>query len=179
MSMDRSAYSADATVFAALELSKGSWLLAVHRADRSQPSLHPLKGGDVRALFSQLRASGYTTSAGTLLTANVQGGLYSLCGYYPGSTVQALIANGVLALINKTFSTSLASVSVDTIVAADPNIRVTPNARVASASEAAAVDSRLSGLSIGVHPLVPNKGAPSAGEMVRDRGTLRDNGIER
>ncbi len=34
------------TLYAALELSKNSWLLAIQLPDRENPSLHPIKGGD-------------------------------------------------------------------------------------------------------------------------------------
>ena len=34
------------TIYAALELSKNSWLLAIQVAGRDKPSLHPIKGGN-------------------------------------------------------------------------------------------------------------------------------------
>ena len=47
-------FSPDTTIFAALELSKASWLLAIHSPDREQPSLYPLTGGDTATLFARL-----------------------------------------------------------------------------------------------------------------------------
>ncbi len=91
-------------------------------ASQAQQNNSPLY--DVRSLFSQLRASG-TFANGQTLTADFQGGLYSMCGFYPGSTVQALIANGILTLVNKTYGSNYSLVNVDNLAAADPNIRVT------------------------------------------------------
>ncbi len=36
--------SGEQTLYAALELSKNSWLLAIQLPDRDNPSLHPIKG---------------------------------------------------------------------------------------------------------------------------------------
>ena len=36
--------SNDLSIFAALELSKNSWLLTIHVPGRYNPSLHPLRG---------------------------------------------------------------------------------------------------------------------------------------
>jgi hypothetical protein len=79
---------------------------------------------DVGSLFSQLRANGYLTSSGQLMTANFLGGLYTMSGFYPGATVQALIANGVIGTINTAYGTSIAPIGLDTVTAADPNHRV-------------------------------------------------------
>jgi len=58
MSKTEIEFPLETTVFAALELSKGSWLLAIHSTDRSQPSMHHIKGGDVAGLLTRLnRAS--------------------------------------------------------------------------------------------------------------------------
>ena len=37
--------SNEPTIYAALELSKNSWLLALQSPGRDNPSLHPIKGG--------------------------------------------------------------------------------------------------------------------------------------
>jgi transposase len=47
-------YPIETTVFASLELSKASWLLAIHAPERTQPSLYPIKGGDCPTLFARL-----------------------------------------------------------------------------------------------------------------------------
>jgi hypothetical protein len=77
-------------------------------------------------LFSRLRTGGAIVN-GQALTADFQGGLYSMCGFYPGSTVQAMIANDVLTLINKTYGSSYGLINLDTMAASDPNYRVTAN----------------------------------------------------
>ncbi|MCZ6589559.1 MAG: IS110 family transposase, partial [Alphaproteobacteria bacterium] len=45
------------TRYAALELSKNSWLLAIQVPGRDNPSLHPLKGGDAEGLTAKLDAT--------------------------------------------------------------------------------------------------------------------------
>ena len=51
------ATSSDQTLYAALELSKNSWLLAIQFPDRDNPSLHPFKGGDADGLIAKLDAA--------------------------------------------------------------------------------------------------------------------------
>jgi len=45
------------TIYAALELSKNSWLLAIQVAGRDKPSLHPIKGGNAAGLMAKLDAA--------------------------------------------------------------------------------------------------------------------------
>ena len=45
------------SIYAALELSKNSWLLAIQVAGRDKPSLHPITGGDVEGLMTKLDAA--------------------------------------------------------------------------------------------------------------------------
>jgi transposase len=54
MSTTRTQVSLEGTLFAALELGKKSWLLALQMIDMEQPSLHQLKGGDAAALIARL-----------------------------------------------------------------------------------------------------------------------------
>lgn len=54
MSIVERDFTTETTIFAALELSKSSWLLAIHSSDRSQPSMYHIKGGDVDGLLAQL-----------------------------------------------------------------------------------------------------------------------------
>ena len=49
--------SSEETLYAALELSKNSWLLAIQFPDRDNPSLHPIKGGDANGLMTKLDAA--------------------------------------------------------------------------------------------------------------------------
>jgi len=44
-------------LYAALELSKNSWLLAIQLPGRDNPSLHPIKGGDADGLMAKLDAA--------------------------------------------------------------------------------------------------------------------------
>ncbi len=44
MSSSSTATPDEQTLYAALELSKNSWLLAIQFPDRDNPSLHPIKG---------------------------------------------------------------------------------------------------------------------------------------
>ncbi len=49
--------SSEQTLYAALELSKNSWLLAIQVPERDNPSLHPISGGDVDGLIAKLDAA--------------------------------------------------------------------------------------------------------------------------
>jgi transposase len=49
--------SNEQTIYAALELSKNSWLLAIQVAGRDNPSLHPIKGGNAEGLMAKLDAA--------------------------------------------------------------------------------------------------------------------------
>ena len=51
------ANSNDPSIYAALELSKNSWLLAIQVPGRDNPSLHPIKGGDGEGLMAKLCAA--------------------------------------------------------------------------------------------------------------------------
>ncbi|MCK5364351.1 MAG: IS110 family transposase [Gammaproteobacteria bacterium] len=51
------ATSDEHTLYAALELSKNSWLLAIQSPARDNPSLHPIKGGDADGLVAKLDAA--------------------------------------------------------------------------------------------------------------------------
>ena len=45
MSRSAAVTTSEHTLYATLELSKNSWLLAIQFPDRDNPSLHPIKGG--------------------------------------------------------------------------------------------------------------------------------------
>lgn len=53
------------TIYAALELSKNSWLLAIQVAGRDKPSLHPIKGGNAEGLMAKLDAARDRVAKGT------------------------------------------------------------------------------------------------------------------
>ena len=49
--------SNEQSIYAALELSKNSWLLAIQVPGRDNPSLHPIKGGNIKGLMAKLDAA--------------------------------------------------------------------------------------------------------------------------
>ncbi|MCP5080731.1 MAG: IS110 family transposase [Alphaproteobacteria bacterium] len=49
--------SSDQCLYAALELSKNSWLLAIQFPDRDNPSLYPIRGGNAEGLMVKLDAA--------------------------------------------------------------------------------------------------------------------------
>jgi len=49
--------SHEQSIYAALELSKDSWLLAIQVPGRDNPSLHPIKGGNTESLMTKLDAA--------------------------------------------------------------------------------------------------------------------------
>ncbi len=52
------------SIFAAPELSKNNWLLAIQVPGRDNPSLHPIKGGDAEGLMAKLGAARERTIIG-------------------------------------------------------------------------------------------------------------------
>jgi hypothetical protein len=83
---------------------------------------------DLKALFSRIKNQGLQAGNKTL-TADFLGGFYSLDGYYPGVTGQALIANEILQLLNGSYGTSYAALDLAKIATDDPAIRFTPTVR--------------------------------------------------
>ena len=83
---------------------------------------------DMQAIFALARANGVVAGNATL-TADFQGGIYSLDGFYPGATLQAVIANQFLTVINKTYGTAYALSDVAAISATDPVRRTLPASR--------------------------------------------------
>ncbi len=49
--------SGEASIYAALELSKNSWLLAIQVPGRDNPSLYPIRGGNAEGLMAKLDAT--------------------------------------------------------------------------------------------------------------------------
>jgi hypothetical protein len=80
---------------------------------------------DLNALFSRIRTNGLLVGT-TFLTADYLGGFYSLDGYYPGATGQALIANEILTLINRTYGESFPTVNLIDTATDDPAVRFIP-----------------------------------------------------
>ena len=57
MMVNSATASNEQSIYAALELSKNSWLLAIQVPGRDNPSLHPLPGGDADGLMTKLSAA--------------------------------------------------------------------------------------------------------------------------
>jgi hypothetical protein len=74
---------------------------------------------DLHAFFRQVHAEGVELKERTL-SADFLGGFYTLNGYYPGHTGQALIANEVLELLNRTYGANFPLIDVDAVQTADP-----------------------------------------------------------
>jgi hypothetical protein len=73
---------------------------------------------DLAALFRKVAHEGYL--AGTRrLTGDFLGGFYSLNGHYPGATGQAIIANDVLSLLNRTYGSNFPMIDLSTVMASD------------------------------------------------------------
>ncbi len=51
------AISNDQSIYAALELSKNSWLLAIQVPVRDNPSLYPIRGGNAEGVMAKLDAA--------------------------------------------------------------------------------------------------------------------------
>ena len=74
---------------------------------------------DLYAFIKQVHTNG-APGGGRTLTGDYLGGFYSLNGYYPGATGQALIANEILGLLNKEFNASFPPVNLASVLAVDP-----------------------------------------------------------
>ncbi len=85
---------------------------------------------DLHGLFQQVKEEGLR--AGTkLLTADFLGGFYSMDGYYPGVTGQALVANELLQFLNQKYGTSFPTVDLAQAAQDDPTVRTIPSLRKA------------------------------------------------
>jgi hypothetical protein len=129
-------------------LPAGSTLTAATAADivrrvndlNAQITSSAASGGavlyDLNAFFHQVRTAGFRMGSRSL-TADYLGGFYSLDAVYPGATGHALIANDILAFLNRTYGRSFPMVDAAVVVATDPaaNIRtpaVTPTRQISS-----------------------------------------------
>ncbi len=57
MTRFRVSTSSEQSIYAALELSTNSWLLAIQVPGRDNPSLYPITGGDAEGLMAKLDAA--------------------------------------------------------------------------------------------------------------------------
>src|SRR5262249_61800842 len=74
---------------------------------------------DLHALLRRVRADGVTVGS-RRLTADYFGGFYSLNGYYPGPTGQAVIANDLLGRVGGIRRTADPALDLPAILSADP-----------------------------------------------------------
>ena len=74
---------------------------------------------DLHALFQRVRNEGITVGS-RRLTAEYLGGFYSLNGYYPGATGQALIANELLQLLNTSYGSDFQQIDLQGVIENDP-----------------------------------------------------------
>jgi hypothetical protein len=74
---------------------------------------------DLHALFQRVRNEG-TTVGSRRLTAEYLGGFYSLNGYYPGATGQALIANELLSQMNNCYGSDFRQIDLREVMQNDP-----------------------------------------------------------
>jgi hypothetical protein len=73
---------------------------------------------DLGGLFRRVRTEGVAVGS-RRLSADFLGGFYSLNGYYPGKTGQALIANELLERINQAYGTRFEPIRADTVILTD------------------------------------------------------------
>jgi hypothetical protein len=74
---------------------------------------------DLHGLFRTVRKSGVAAGSRSL-NADFLGGFYSLNGYYPGKTGQAIIANGIISLLNENFGTAFELIDTAGVLERDP-----------------------------------------------------------
>lgn len=73
---------------------------------------------DLNALIQKINCQGLAV-AGRTITGEYLGGFYSLNGYYPGATGQAIIANDILDFLNRKFGVSFPPVNLAQILQLD------------------------------------------------------------
>jgi hypothetical protein len=77
---------------------------------------------DLHALFSKIATQGTQVGSRTL-TGDYLGGFYSLNGYYPGATGHAVIANGILSLLNQNYGAEFSLLDPGQVMLNDPAAR--------------------------------------------------------
>lgn len=73
---------------------------------------------DLAGLFHKVATEGYLVNTRRLM-AEFLGGFYSLNGYYPGATGQAIIANEILDVLNHSYGSSFTMIDISAVMAAD------------------------------------------------------------
>jgi hypothetical protein len=121
----------------------GERVTALNAQIRSLADEHEAVVFDLHGVFRGIKRDGAAVGR-RVLTADYLGGVFSLNGVYPGATGHGVIANALLALINRTFDTSYEPIDLAPIAASDPvvdfrvaegpNFALADLARAASAS---------------------------------------------
>ncbi|MGC2696634.1 MAG: hypothetical protein WA738_12685 [Candidatus Angelobacter sp.] len=75
---------------------------------------------DLAGLFRRVHDHGYRVGT-RILTSEYLGGFFSLNGYYPGQTGQAIIANELLQLLNENYSAAFNLVDLNSVLLSDPS----------------------------------------------------------
>jgi lysophospholipase L1-like esterase len=81
--------------------------------------IHGAQFVDIHDLVDLIVREGYTAD-GKRLTTEFLGGLFSLDGIHPTNTGYAIIANGFIQVMNRSWNTGIPLADVDAIAAADP-----------------------------------------------------------
>jgi len=92
---------------------------AINSELKSLADVHGAVLYDLASLFRRIAREGYQTST-RRLTGEYLGGFYSLNGYYPGQTGQAIIANEILSLLNHSYGASFPLLDLNTVISSDP-----------------------------------------------------------
>ena len=74
---------------------------------------------DLHGIYQQAHDSGWAVSGHTV-GGGYLGGFFLLNGYFPGLTGHALIANGLIDLLNREYGTHFPEVDVGAVLATDP-----------------------------------------------------------
>ncbi|OFW35928.1 MAG: hypothetical protein A3J28_10435 [Acidobacteria bacterium RIFCSPLOWO2_12_FULL_60_22] len=80
---------------------------------------------DLAGFFNRIRTTGLRVGS-SAITGDYFGGFYSLDGYYPGATGQALIANEILGLLNRTYGESFPLLDLGPILHEDAVSKFAP-----------------------------------------------------
>ena len=91
---------------------------ALNKAISAVAGEHRAAVADLHGVFRRVREQGVVVGPKTL-TADFLGGFYSLNGYYPGRTGQALIANRLLEVVNRTYDTRFEPIDLGRTLRAD------------------------------------------------------------
>ena len=101
---------------AAAEISRR--VTALNKEIAALAGEHGATVADLHGVIRRVREQGVAVGPRTL-TADFLGGFYSMNGYYPGRTGQAIIANSLLEVINRTYGARFEPIDLARMVRAD------------------------------------------------------------